>query len=66
MGPEYGTEKYKSQVDTIVCGLGSVPMYKDELSSFLMMYILDESFSRAAICEAEKIIRRKLEANPEV
>ena len=59
MGPAFGTDEYKQQVEQIVQALSSVPMEPGELSGFLMLYILDESFSRAAICEAEKLIKRR-------
>lgn len=58
MGPEPGTPKYKEQVEAITSALRDVPMEQDELSSFLMMWITDRAFSRAAICEAEKLVRR--------
>lgn len=58
MRPEYGTDGYKEQINTITTALRDVPMEESELPSFLMLYIMDRSFSRAAICEAEKNIRR--------
>lgn len=58
MGPDFGTSEYKDQVERIVKGLTDVEMAPDELPQFLMMWILDPNYSRAAICEAEKILRR--------
>jgi hypothetical protein len=60
MGPKPGTPEYKQQVETIVTALGSTPMKSSELPQFLMLYILDPSFSRGAISEAEKKLRSAL------
>jgi len=57
MGPRVGTSEYKEQVVTIVTALGQVPMEPQELPMFLMMYITDRTYSRAAICQAEKEIK---------
>jgi len=56
MGPEYGTEAYKNQVDTIKKQLTAL-VKEDKILSInqlIMMFILDTNYSRAAICQAEK------------
>ena len=62
MGPAYGTEKYKQQVVTITTALRDVPLVL--LPQALMLYITDTSYSRAAICEAEKILKNKQQPKP--
>lgn len=59
MGPTWGTPECKEQVETITTALQSVPL--NLLPTALMMYILDTSYSRPAICEAEKILRKRFE-----
>jgi hypothetical protein len=49
----------KRQAETIAKALRDVPMEKDELPSFLMMWVEDMTYDRAAICEAEKLIRKE-------
>jgi hypothetical protein len=56
MGPEHGTQAYRDQVETISTALKYVP--HEMLGDALMLYVLDTSFSRAAICEAEKVLRK--------
>lgn len=46
-------------VETITAQLDGVPMEPSELPQFLMAYIMDPSFDRGGICEAEKTIKRQ-------
>lgn len=63
MGPAFGTEAYNGQVETIVTAIGEVAdLTAEEFPKFLMMYITDTSFSRAAICEAENRLRKIIAA----
>lgn len=65
MGPEYGTEVYKNQVDTIKKQL-SFWVIEDKgfsVGQVIMMFILDISYSRAAICQAEKEWKKENEIN---
>ena len=57
MGPEYGTEKYYDQVDRVKKFLSSVE--EENIESALMLFILDPKFSRSAICQAEKEVRKE-------
>lgn len=57
--PEWGTERYKRQVDTIYTQFTTSSLEQEHLSSFLMMFIMDKSYNRAAICEAEKKILKE-------
>ena len=45
-------------VETIVAQLDGMEMEANELTSFMMLYIMDPAFDRGGICEAEKIIKR--------
>lgn len=64
MGPDYGSEEYKEQVEQIVLALGNQGFTEEKLDGFLMMFILNHSYSRAAICEArKKILRGKTETS---
>jgi len=61
MGPEWGTPECQEQVDEIVKFLGS----RDDLSEkdidmALMMFVMDTSYSRAAISHARKEILKKI------
>ena len=60
MGPEYGTEKYKNQVETIKKFLNSVKdMGEHVVQETLVMFMIDTSYSRAAICQAEKEFKKE-------
>ena len=59
--PEPGTKEYQDQVNRIVTvGKNSDIDFsnKRESSNFLMMFVMDMSFHRAAICEALKILEQ--------
>lgn len=60
--PEYGTEEYKNQVETIKMRLDDVKdlIEKDQklIGQVLMMFIFDMEYHRAAICQAEKEWKR--------
>ncbi len=60
MGPEHGTPKYKKQVKEIVGHWNRCDFEEDEITSFLMMFIMDKSYARAAICEAENKIKKTI------
>ena len=61
MGPEYGTQEYKNQVETIKKFLQETKDIKEsEIQQILMMFILDTSYSRAAICQAEKEFKKEM------
>lgn len=60
MGPEYGTPKYKEQVERITVAIGQPHLNMKEVDQLLMMYILDTDYSRAAISEARKKIEKIL------
>ena len=53
--PEYGSERYKEQVETIfaVCSQAENRARADEAA---LMYILDGTYHRAAISEALKML----------
>lgn len=57
--PKWGTERYKRQVETICKQFLTSALEEAHLAQFLMMFILDMSYNRAAICEAEKKIRKE-------
>jgi len=58
--PEPGTERYKEQVERILKLLrGAKAKTQDEVERLLMLYILDMSYARPAICEAETIYRKE-------
>ncbi len=57
MGPEYGTDAYKQQVETIRTVIGGAAADMKEAERMSMLYIMDTSFSRAAICQALKEVK---------
>ncbi|MDD5589068.1 MAG: hypothetical protein PHP92_03390 [Candidatus Nanoarchaeia archaeon] len=54
MQPEYGSEKYKEQVESIFTMVSNTDCKMSELDKFLMPFILDMDYHRGAICEARK------------
>lgn len=60
MGPSKGTSEYDDQVDAICTLFNNRQLSSKSLNHFLMSFILDTSYSRAAICEAEHKIRNSL------
>lgn len=56
MGPKYGTPEYHEQVDRICKACADVPL--GLLPAALMLYALDKTYSRSAVCEAENILKR--------
>lgn len=61
MGPEWGTPEYQDQVDQIVKFLGDRDdLTEEEVDLGLMMYVMDTSFARGAICQARKEIIKKI------
>lgn len=61
MEPEYGTPKYKEQVDRILTALTGSGVTEDkQIDGIMLLYAMDMSYSRAAICEAEKRYRREV------
>ena len=62
MGPKQGTDEYKNQVETIKGFVSRVwSLGKDAVNSALLIFVLDTSYSRAAICQAESEVRREKE-----
>lgn len=57
--PKWGTDEYLSQVDTIYTQFMTSPLEEEHLAQFLVMFIQDTSYNRAAICEAENKIRKE-------
>lgn len=57
MGPAYGSDEYKQQIETIYAQFVSTAFPIEMLGRFLLLFIFDETYSRPAICEAEKKIR---------
>ena len=53
MGPEKGTEEYDNQVKQIFTVIFRAKPTAAELDSMLLLYILDETYSREAIAEAK-------------
>ncbi len=51
---------YAEQVETIFTVISTTDCILGELPAFLVPYILDQSYSRAAICEAEKRLKNLL------
>jgi len=61
MGPIRGSKEYAEQVETIVTGIGEIQdLTNSELEALLFVYVQDESYSRGAIVEAEKELRRRM------
>lgn len=61
MGPEYDSEEWLKQVDTLVTVIKNSGLTsKEEIDRVTIMYAMDETFSRSAILEARY---RVLEAN---
>jgi hypothetical protein len=59
MGPAYGTEEYLNQVKTIIARIEDVAdLGEKAIQQTVFMFISDSSYSRAAICQAEKEARR--------
>lgn len=53
MGPEDNTPEWDKQVETIVTiATGSNINTPDEVDQLMLMYAMDESFSRSAILQA--------------
>lgn len=57
--PEYGSQEYKNQVETIFKIISTTDCIIDELPRFLLPFIMDMEYHRAAICEAEKRLKRE-------
>lgn len=57
LGPKVGSKKYKDQVITISTALQDLPEHL--LGTGLLLYVFDETYARGAICEAEKMLRKK-------
>jgi hypothetical protein len=54
-GPVYGTKEYLDQVATIKARILDVAdLGKAAIDQVMMIFIVDDSYSRAAICQAEK------------
>jgi hypothetical protein len=51
---------YQQQVETIRKQAQAAGITAAELPRFLLLFIMDLSYDRAAICEAEKELRRTL------
>jgi len=61
MGPVKGTPEWKNQVDTIWTQFTAAALTKEDLSQFIFMFLLDRSYSRSAIAEADhKILNQKV------
>lgn len=60
--PVFGSERYHRQVETIftVCSSAEDRIQANQM---VLMYILDESFHRAAISEALKMLDKHFEEN---
>jgi len=57
MGPEDNTPEWDKQITTIVTVVkNSGLLGADEIDRVILMYAMDESFSRSAILEARKKI----------
>ena len=60
-GPERGTPKFQEQVDRILKVLNNAkPQTEDEISGIVLMYVLDTSYARGAIAEADSKYRKQL------
>jgi len=63
MGPDYGTEQWNVQVAIIKSRISAVKNEisdgNDILNQVLMMFITDSTYSRSAICHAEKEWRKQ-------
>ena len=57
--PEYGSDDYKNQVLTMYKVISTSDCTRDEVDKFLMPYIMDMSYHRAAIAEARKRLLRE-------
>lgn len=58
-GPAFGTDEYKEQVETIKMRIEDVfDLGESAIQKTLMMFLMDTSYSRAAISHAEKEWRR--------
>ena len=62
LGPDFGTNEYKRQVETIRTVIGEGARNIKEANQMAMAYILDSSYSRAAISQALKHIKHQLKS----
>ena len=61
--PQPGTQEYRNQVENIVKGVSYLmpeSPSESDLSRLFLMYVMDMSYHRAAICEAMKFVKRKV------
>ncbi len=59
LGPARGTDKYNNQIDTVYTQFTTSAMTKEDLDKFLLLFILDTSYSRGAIATADHKIRHQ-------
>lgn len=62
MGPERGTERYTRQVETVATFFREAENEND-VKGIMLAFILDTEYSRAAILEADHIVRMEKKKN---
>lgn len=59
-GPPPGTDEYREQVERILKFLKAQEPNVHDLDQLLLLYILDTSYARGAIAEADSTYRKKV------
>lgn len=64
-GPLIGSDEYKEQVRTIYTQFIESGFPIEMLGRHLLMFVFDETYSRSAICMAERLIREEMKKREE-